>query len=49
MDTAVILCAGLARRMGDHSRYLPKQLISVAGREILYRTIKLLEGQGLRT
>lgn len=47
MDTAVILCAGLAKRMQGHAQYLPKPLIKVAGREILYRTIKLLERRGI--
>ncbi|WP_457600573.1 NTP transferase domain-containing protein [Hydrogenivirga sp.] len=47
MDTAVILCAGLAKRMQGYAQYLPKPLIKVAGREILYRTIKLLEKGGV--
>ncbi|EDP75763.1 bifunctional L-myo-inositol-1-phosphate cytidylyltransferase/CDP-L-myo-inositol myo-inositolphosphotransferase [Hydrogenivirga sp. 128-5-R1-1] len=47
MDTAVILCAGLARRMQGFPEHLPKQLIKVAGREILYRTIKLLKDRGV--
>ncbi len=47
MDTAVILCAGLARRMQGFPEHLPKQLIRVAGREILYRTIKLLKERGI--
>ncbi|RLJ70678.1 CDP-L-myo-inositol myo-inositolphosphotransferase [Hydrogenivirga caldilitoris] len=47
MDTAVILCAGLAKRMQGYTQYLPKPLIRVAGREILYRTIKLLDSKGI--
>ncbi len=40
---AVILASGLARRIGG----LPKGLIRVGGREILYRTIHLLREQGI--
>ena len=46
MDTAVILCAGLARRMGNND--IPKQLIKVAGREILYRTVAFLSQNGIK-
>ena len=41
---AVILASGLARRMGG----LPKGLVRVGGREILYRSIHLLREQGIR-
>lgn len=44
---AVILAAGLGTRMGKLSKKTPKGLIKVAGREILYRTMKTLEGQGI--
>ena len=44
---AVILAAGLGVRMGDLAKGIPKCLIKVAGREILYRTMKLLEEQGI--
>ncbi len=47
MKTGVILCAGLASRMRPYSGDVPKPLIKVAGREILYRTIKLLQENGL--
>ena len=41
--TAVILAAGLGTRMGGK----PKGLIKVAGREILYRTMHLLQRNGV--
>jgi CDP-L-myo-inositol myo-inositolphosphotransferase len=47
MKEAVILCAGLASRMKPYSQFLPKPLIRVAGREIIYRTVKLLQGEGI--
>ena len=46
IETAVILCAGLGRRMGNND--VPKQLIKVAGREILYRTVFLLARKGIK-
>ncbi|USS40123.1 NTP transferase domain-containing protein [Thermococcus aggregans] len=44
---AVILAAGLGTRMGKLSSKTPKGLIKVAGREILYRTMKTLENEGI--
>jgi len=41
--TAVILAAGLGTRMGGK----PKGLVKVAGREILYRTMTLLQRNGV--
>ena len=41
--TAVILAAGLGTRMGGR----PKGLVRVAGREILYRTMHLLQRNGV--
>ncbi len=40
---AVLLCSGLARRMNGQV----KPLIKVGGREILYRSMKLLEKHGI--
>ncbi|ACS34355.1 bifunctional L-myo-inositol-1-phosphate cytidylyltransferase/CDP-L-myo-inositol myo-inositolphosphotransferase [Thermococcus gammatolerans] len=42
--TAVILAAGLGTRMGGR----PKGLLKVAGREILYRTMHLLQRNGVK-
>ncbi len=47
--TAVILCAGMGRRMGTLSDYTPKPLMKIAGREILYRIVKLLQNQGVES
>ena len=41
--TAVVLAAGLGTRMGGK----PKGLVRVAGREILYRTMRLLQRNGV--
>ncbi|WP_456419523.1 bifunctional L-myo-inositol-1-phosphate cytidylyltransferase/CDP-L-myo-inositol myo-inositolphosphotransferase [Methanocaldococcus infernus] len=46
MDKAVILAAGLAKRMGEPET--PKGLIKIAGREILYRNMKILENLGVK-
>ncbi|ASJ00321.1 CDP-alcohol phosphatidyltransferase [Thermococcus gorgonarius] len=42
-ETAVILAAGLGTRMGGK----PKGLVKVAGREILYRTMAILQRNGV--
>ena len=46
MRTAVVLCAGLAKRMGNSET--PKPLLKVAGREILSRTVELLKRNGVK-
>jgi choline kinase/phosphatidylglycerophosphate synthase len=43
-ERAVILAAGLGTRMGEK----PKGLIKVAGRAILYRTMRLLQENGVK-
>jgi len=40
---AVILAAGLGTRMGKFSKDQPKGLLKIAGREIIYRTLKILK------
>jgi len=47
MRTAVILCAGTGSRLKPVTGDVPKPLVKVAGREILYRTIRLLQKQGI--
>uniref|UniRef100_UPI00260F879F NTP transferase domain-containing protein n=1 Tax=Thermococcus sp. TaxID=35749 RepID=UPI00260F879F len=42
--TAVVLAAGLGTRLGGK----PKGLLRIAGREILYRTITLLQRNGVK-
>lgn len=44
---AVILAAGLGTRLGSLTEEVPKGLLKVAGREILYRTMKALEELGI--
>ncbi len=47
MTKAVILCAGRAQRLKPYSDSIPKPLIKVAGREILFRTVELLRRNGI--
>ena len=44
---AVILAGGEGKRLGELTRDIPKALVKVAGREILYRTLKLLQDAGV--
>lgn len=44
---AVILAAGLGTRLDPLTKEVPKGLLKVAGREILYRTMKALEELGI--
>ncbi len=45
---AVVLAAGLGTRMGNLTSNLPKGLLKVAGREILYRNLKVLQDLGIK-
>jgi len=45
---AVILAAGVGRRMQKNSNDLPKGLIKIAGREIVYRTMTFLKELGVK-
>ncbi|NJE08008.1 CDP-alcohol phosphatidyltransferase [Thermococcus sp. M39] len=47
-EKAVILAAGLGTRLGKLTEETPKGLLKVAGREILYRTMKVLQELGVR-
>ncbi len=44
---AVILAAGLGTRLGKITEETPKGLLKIAGREIIYRTIKVLQDLGI--
>ncbi len=44
---AVILAAGVGSRMGEEFSEVPKGLIKVAGREIIYRTLIFLKKAGI--
>ncbi|WP_457754376.1 bifunctional L-myo-inositol-1-phosphate cytidylyltransferase/CDP-L-myo-inositol myo-inositolphosphotransferase [Thermococcus sp.] len=47
-EKAVILAAGLGTRLGKLTEETPKGLLKVAGREIIYRTMKGLQELGVR-
>jgi len=44
---AVVLAAGLGTRMGTLAENQPKGLLKVAGREIVYRTLRVLKNLGI--
>jgi len=45
---AVVLAAGLGTRMGKLTEEIPKGLLKIAGREIVYRSMKILENLGVK-
>jgi glucose-1-phosphate cytidylyltransferase len=45
---AVILCGGRGTRLQEHSRSIPKPLVEVGGRPIVWHVVRLLAAQGLR-
>ncbi len=45
---AVILAAGLGKRIGEYSKKIPKGLLKIAGREIIYRNLKILKDCGIK-
>ncbi len=47
VKTAVILAGGEGSRLKPLTNEIPKGLVKVAGREIIYRTIKLLSDEGV--
>jgi len=47
-ERAVILAAGLGTRLGTLTEETPKGLLKVAGREILYRSMKILQDLGVK-
>lgn len=48
VDTAVILAGGEGSRLKPFTDETPKTLLKVAGRELLYRTIKQLQNLGIK-
>ena len=48
LPTAVILAAGLGRRLGDHTTSLPKALIDLHGRTLLERSLAALSAAGFQ-
>lgn len=47
-DTALILAAGRGRRLMPHTKNLPKCLVDVGGKPILYYQLRSLEMNGIR-
>ena len=47
-ERAVVLAAGLGTRLGSITEETPKGLLKVAGREILYRSMKILQELGVK-
>ena len=45
---AVILTAGVGRRLAPRTTHLPKALIDVGGRPLLFHTLSALQAQGVR-
>ena len=41
--TAIILCGGLGSRLGQISKKIPKTLVKIQGREILWYIINFLK------
>ena len=47
-ERAVVLAAGFGTRLGTLTEEIPKGLLKVAGREILYRSMKILQELGVK-
>jgi mannose-1-phosphate guanylyltransferase len=45
---ALVLCAGLGKRLGEHSRGLPKPLVPIGKQPCLYHTLYKLEKLGVK-
>jgi len=45
---AVILCGGKGRRLGESTEYMPKPLVEVGGRPILWHILKIYSEQGVK-
>lgn len=47
-QTAVILAAGVGRRLGDIGRHQPKGLLDVGGERLMLRSVRQLRSAGIR-
>jgi len=47
-DTAVILCGGRGTRLQEHAAALPKPLVEVGGRPIVWHVVSIYAAQGVR-
>jgi len=45
---AVILCGGRGRRLNESTEYIPKPLVEIAGKPILWHIIKIFAYQGVK-
>jgi glucose-1-phosphate cytidylyltransferase len=48
LDTVVILCGGRGTRLQEHTHSIPKPLVEVGGRPILWHIVRIYASQGFR-
>jgi glucose-1-phosphate cytidylyltransferase len=48
VESVVILCGGRGTRLQEHTRTLPKPLVEIGGRPILWHVMRIYAAQGLR-
>jgi glucose-1-phosphate cytidylyltransferase len=48
IDDVVILCGGRGTRLQEHTHSIPKPLVEIGGRPILWHVIRIYAAQGLR-
>ncbi|MFL5819412.1 MAG: sugar phosphate nucleotidyltransferase [Solirubrobacteraceae bacterium] len=48
IGTGVILCGGRGTRLQEHSRSLPKPLVEIGGRPIVWHVLQIYAAQGVR-
>ena len=46
--TVVILCGGRGTRLQEHSKAIPKPLVEIGGRPILWHVMEIYASQGFR-
>ena len=48
MHPVVILCGGRGTRLQEHTREIPKPLVEIGGRPIVWHVIQIYAAQGFR-
>ncbi|MDX6696677.1 MAG: glucose-phosphate cytidylyltransferase [Solirubrobacteraceae bacterium] len=48
VDTVAILCGGRGTRLQEHTHSIPKPLVEVGGRPILWHIVQIYAGQGFK-
>ncbi len=48
MDSVVILCGGRGTRLQEHTRAIPKPLVEIGGRPIVWHVVQIYAAQGFR-